>query len=140
MCSEHATVKRSHVKLQRFIGYRNCIKICGAIFIFLLLPDGIKSFQGGKLCIEMFCQLVYNVSGRESDSSVIIVSRLPAGRPKNRGSIPGMVEIILLCTVPKLTLWPTKPPIDTGTHSIAIDQQRREADYSPTPTTEIENA
>jgi hypothetical protein len=53
MCPEYITIKSSHVKLKRFIGYHDYIKVFRAICTFLILIDGIKIFQSGKLCSGM---------------------------------------------------------------------------------------
>ena len=89
------------------------------IIRFMLLP----SFLIYVCTCEEYCHFTSQV--RSLDSSVGIVTRLQAGRHKNRGSSPGRVKR------PALELNQTHIQIAPGANSPGIKRPRREADYSP---------
>jgi hypothetical protein len=64
------------------------------------------------------------------DSSVGIVTRLRAGRPRNRGFIPGRGTAKLFSTAPRQTLGPTQTSIQSGTPSQVVKRPESEANHS----------
>jgi hypothetical protein len=67
------------------------------------------------------------------DSSVGIATRLRAGQPRNRGSIPDRGKtFLLLSTATKPALKPTQPPMQRimGPISLGVQRLGSEADHS----------
>jgi hypothetical protein len=78
----------------------------------------------------------------EPGSSVSIVSDYGAGRPFDRGTIPGRGKGFFLCPVSRPALGPTQPPVQWVPGVLSPgDKTRpgRDADHSPPSSAEVKN-
>jgi hypothetical protein len=65
---------------------------------------------------------------------------LPAGRPGDRGSIPGTGERVFpLTSVSRPALGPIQPPVQWVPGDLSSSLKRGRADHSPPSSAEIEN-
>jgi hypothetical protein len=75
------------------------------------------------------------------DDSVSVATWLLAGRPRNRGSVPGWQRDFLFSITSRPALWSAQPPIRWVPRVVCpgVKRQGRETDHSSQRSAEVKN-
>jgi hypothetical protein len=111
--------------------------MCKACTVSVVLLDSRR--WGGIWSWRYFEIIIFLTRSR--DSLVCVVTSLWDGRPRNRGSFPGIsYRLFPFRIIYILALWQTQPPLLLVLGGVEIKWPRREAEHSSPSSAEVNNS